>query len=122
MTPEPIFDLAHLAHIELLTPKLEESARFFVEVMGMIESGREGDSVYLRGWDDYEHHTLQLTASPKPGLGHYAFRATSPQALERRVAALEKSGLGKGWKENNVGHGPAYCFVDTDDHNMEIYY
>ena len=122
MKPEPVFDLAHLAHIELLTPKLEESARFFVEIMGMIESGREGDSVYLRGWDDYEHHSLQLTASPKPGLGHYAFRVTSPQALKRRVAALEKSGLGRGWKENNLGHGPAYCLVDTDDHNMEIYY
>lgn len=122
MNSEPVFDLAHLAHIELLTPKLEESARFFVEIMGMIESGREGDSVYLRGWDDYEHHSLQLTASPKPGLGHYAFRAASPQALERRVATLEKSGLGRGWKENNLGHGPAYCFVDTDDHNMEIYY
>ena len=40
MNPEPIFDVAHLAHVELLTPKLEESAQFFVDVMGMIESGR----------------------------------------------------------------------------------
>jgi catechol 2,3-dioxygenase len=122
MNPEPIFDIAHLAHVELLTPKLEESAQFFVEVMGMVESGRKGDSVYLRGWDDYEHHSLQLTSSPKPGLGHYAFRASSPQALQRRVSAIEKSGLGKGWKEDNVGHGPAYCFADTDEHNMEVYY
>jgi len=122
MNSEPIFDLAHLAHVELLTPKLEESRRFFVDVMGMVESGRDGRSVYLRGWDDYEHHSLQLTESEKPGLGHYAFRAASPQALQRRVAALENSGRGKGWRENNVGHGPAYCFTDPDDHNLEIYY
>lgn len=122
MLTEPIFDLAHLAHIELLTPKLEESTRFFVDVMGMIESGREEESVYLRGWDDYEHHTLQLTASALSGLGHYAFRASSPQALHRRVKALEGSGLGIGWKEKNVGHGPAYCFKDPDEHNMEVYY
>ena len=122
MSLEPIFDLAHLAHVELLTPKLEESTRFFVEIMGMVESGREGGSVYLRGWDDYEHHSLQLTASSKPGMGHYSFRTSSPQALERRVAALEKSGLGIGWKEDNVGHGPAYCFTDPDHHKMEIYY
>ncbi|MDR6659882.1 hypothetical protein J2W51_002452 [Tardiphaga robiniae] len=25
MTPEPIFDLAHLGHLELLTPKPDES-------------------------------------------------------------------------------------------------
>jgi len=120
--PEPIFDIAHLGHIELLTPQLEETRNFFVDVMGMYESGRAGDSIYLRGWDDYEHHSLQLTASPKPGLGHYAFRAMSPQALQRRVEAIEKTGLGKGWKENNVGHGPAYCFTDPDDHKMEIYF
>eukprot|EP01035_Chromulina_nebulosa_P051616 gene51616-70292_t len=35
MTPEPIFDLAHLGHLELLTPKPDESLKFFVDVMGM---------------------------------------------------------------------------------------
>jgi catechol 2,3-dioxygenase len=119
---EPCHDLAHLAHVEMLTPKLDESVYFFVEVMGMVESDRQGQSVYLRGWDDYEHHTLQLTASEKPGLGHYAFRASSPQALQRRVEAIEKSGWGQGWNENNVGHGPAYSFIDPDGHKMEIYY
>jgi catechol 2,3-dioxygenase len=108
MTTEPIFDVAHLAHVELLTPKLEESARFFIEVMGMVESGRKGDSVYLRGWDDYEHHTLQLTSSATSGIGHYAVRASSPQALQTG-SAIEKSGLGKGWNDKNTGHGPAYC-------------
>src|SRR5258708_2211936 len=47
-------DLAHLAHVELLSPKPDESLKFFTDVMGMTESGRRGDSVYLRGWDDYE--------------------------------------------------------------------
>jgi catechol 2,3-dioxygenase len=119
---EPIHDVAHLAHVELLTPRLAESVRFFLDVMGMVESGRHGSSVYLRGWDDYEHHSLQLTAAEKPGLGHYALRAASPQALERRIAALEESGLGQGWNDHNVGHGPAYCFTDPDGHKMEIYY
>ncbi len=42
MDPEPIFDLAHLGHMELLTPKPEESLKFFVDVMGMTISGRAG--------------------------------------------------------------------------------
>lgn len=121
-TNETIHDIAHLGHVEMLTPKPEESLRFFVDVMGMTISGRKDDSVYLRGWDDYEHHSLQLTASLKPGLGHYAIRAASPRALQRRVEAIEKSGLGKGWKDDSMGHGPAYCFTDPDGHPMEIYY
>ena len=61
MESEPVSDLAHLGHVELLTPKPHESLRFFVEVLGMTETARQGESVYLRGWDDYEHHTLKLT-------------------------------------------------------------
>ena len=39
MEPEPIMDVAHLAHVELLTPKLDESVRFFTEIMGIVDSG-----------------------------------------------------------------------------------
>jgi catechol 2,3-dioxygenase len=116
------FDLAHLAHVELLTPKPDESLRFFTDVMGMTESGRRGESVYLRGWDDYEHHTLKLTASKKAGMGHVAFRATSPDALRRRAGIIEAAGFGDGWTDGDLGHGPAYSFRTTDGHAMEIYY
>ena len=119
---EPCMDVAHLGHLELLTPKPEESLRFFVDVMGMTESGRQGNSVYLRGWDDYERYSLQLTASATSGLGHAAFRARSPQALQRRVAALEASGQAVGWHDGELGHGPAFRFRDPDGHLLELYY
>ena len=43
-----------------MTP--EASLRFFVDALGLTETGREGNSVYLRTWDDYERHTVKLTA------------------------------------------------------------
>ena len=116
------FDLAHLAHLELVTPKPEDSLNFFVNVMGLTESGREGDSVYLRGWDDYEFHTLKLTAGKFAEMRHMAFRTTSPEALQRRVTIIDKMGLGKGWSEGDLGHGPAYQFYSPDGHNMELYW
>lgn len=122
MTPEPNLDVAHLGHIELLTPRAEESLRFFVDVMGMTESGRAGQSVYLRGWDDYERYSLKLTESGTSGLGHAAFRARSPQALARRVAALEGTGYAIGWTDGDLGHGPSYRFRDPDGHVIELYY
>jgi catechol 2,3-dioxygenase-like lactoylglutathione lyase family enzyme len=106
LPPEPIMDVAHLGHLELLTPKPEESLRFFVDVLGMTESGRRGESVYLRAWDDYERYSLKLTGSHTSGLGHAAFRARSPQALRRRVEALRGSGYEVGWHEGELGHGP----------------
>src|SRR5436305_11917746 len=122
MPPEPILDIAHLGHIELLTPKPNESLQFFVDVLGMTESGRKEDSVYLRGWDDYERYSLKLTGTKTSGLGHAAFRTRSPQALERRVAALNGSGYEIGWVEDELGHGPAYRCHDPDGHVIELYY
>jgi catechol 2,3-dioxygenase len=124
---EPIWDIAHLAHVELLTPKPEASLRFFVDVMGMSVTATVGDSVYLRAYDDYEHHSLKLTASPQAGMRHFAWRMRSPQALARRVAALEKTSLGGaalgiGWNNGDLGHGPAYEFRSPDGHLTELYF
>ena len=115
-------DVAHLGHVELLTPCLAESRAFFVDVMGMTESSRQGDSVFLRGWDDYETFCLQLTAAPKPGLGHAGWRARSPAALERLVAALRADGVEVTPQDDNVGHGTGWRFRDPDGHVVELYY
>jgi len=49
-------------------------------------------------------------------------RAWSPEALERRVAAVEATGLGEGWTEGSRGRGPGYRFRDPDGHRFELYY
>lgn len=122
MDVEPLCDLAHLAHVELLTPRFAESLHFFTDIMGMSITAQQGDSAWLRAYDDYEHHTLKLTAARQPGMGHFAWRAASPQALQRRVAAIEATGLGRGWTDGDLGHGPAYRFTTPDGHHVEIYY
>lgn len=122
MNNEPIFDVAHLGHVELLTDKPEASLDFFTRVFGLTESGRDTDSVYLRAYDDYEFHTLKLTAAKTTGVRHIGYRAASPQALQRRVAAIEQMGCGLGWSDGDLGHGPAYRYRDPDNHVFELYY
>jgi len=121
MHDEPIMDVAHLAHLEMLTPKPEESLRFFVDVLGMTESGRQGESVYLRAWDDYERYSLKLTGANTSGLGHVAFRARSPQALQRRVKAMQGSGYRGGWAAGEHGHGPAHQLPEPGGQPVELY-
>jgi catechol 2,3-dioxygenase len=122
MNKEPIFDIAHLGHLELLTPKPEESLNFFVNILGMTESGRAGDSVFLRGWDDYERYSLKLTASKTSGMAHMAFRTRSPQALDRRAAALKGTEFEIGWTDGDLGHGRTFVCKDPDGHVVELYY
>lgn len=119
---EPIYDLAHLAHIELLTPRPDESLWFFTHVLSLQEVERSGQSVYLRAYGDYQRYSLKLTEAKTAGLGHAAFRTTSQAALERRVQALNASGQASGWAAGDAGDGPAFQFTSPDGHRFEIFY
>ena len=89
----------------------------------MEVEARDGQSVYLRGWGDYQRYSLKLTESALPGLGHLALRAWSPEALERRVAAIERRGLGdrldrrRPRPRTRVPRSPI-----PDGHRFELYY
>jgi catechol 2,3-dioxygenase len=115
-------DIAHLGHVEIYTPEFEKSVAFFKEIVGLHESGRNDDSVFLRGWADYERFTLQLTRSGSSGLGHVAFRAKSAHILDQLVAKLEGTGISGDWRCDDFGHGPAYRFPSPDGHQVELYY
>jgi catechol 2,3-dioxygenase len=118
-----VSEIAHLGPVELLSPKAEESLRFFVDVLGMEVEAREGRSVYLRGWGDYQRYSLKLTESDTSGMALLGLRAWSPEALERRVAAVRAAGLGGAWIDSaDRGRGRGYRFSGPDGHPFELYY
>lgn len=119
---EPMHDIAHLGHVELLTPKPERSLWYFRDVLGMESVHQAGQSVYLRGYGDYATSTLKLTEAKAPGIACIGWRATSEAALERRAAAIEAAGFGLGWTNGDFGRGRAFRCRDPDGHAMEIYY
>lgn len=114
--------LSHLAHVEIYSPKMDETVKFFRDVIGLNETERTGSSVYLRGWGDYYHHSLKITEGPSNGLGHIGWRADSPEALEECVRYLESTGAGVGWIEGDQGHGRAYCYKAPDGHLHEVFW
>ena len=114
--------IAHLAHVEVLTPKPDESVRFYRDILGLEESGREGRSAYLRGWGEWSHHSLQVTEATNPGLGHVGWRMWSPHALEAAVARVEAAGAGEGWFDDAVGHGRAYRYRGPGGQVHELFY
>ncbi|MFJ9674446.1 catechol 2,3-dioxygenase [Streptomyces sp. NPDC101221] len=121
MTP-PLGDIAHLGHVELLTPDLEASVAFFTDYLGLTVNGRSGDSVYLRTWDDYEHHSLVLTAHTTSGVRRTALRASSEEALLRRVKELENTGHAGRWTEDEPGLGRLFVTTDPDGHELALYW
>jgi catechol 2,3-dioxygenase len=103
-------DVADVGHVELFTPKPDESLAFFKSVAGLHETGRAGDSVYLRAWGDYESHTLKLTAN-RTSASATSDCACATKSTLRFVARLEANGapgaLGRGHRFTAPRIGPA---------------
>src|SRR6185503_10440263 len=113
-------DIAQLVSIALYSPKPDESVAFFHDLLGMEISHREGQSVYLRAYEDFYQYTLKITERAQPGLEEVTWRASSPEALEQVAKRIEASGLGLGWSETDYAHGRAYKFCSPDGHPEKV--
>lgn len=117
---EPMFDVAHLAMVEILSPKRDATVAFFTDLLGMSVVSRERDATFLRAYEDPYAYSLKVTDAPQAGPGSTSLRATSADAQERRAAALTAAGLGQGWTDGEFGHGRAFRFRTPDGHPMKL--
>ena len=110
----------HWVYLALYTPKPAESLAFFHDLLGMEISHREGQSVYLRAYEDFYQYTLKLTEAKEAGLEEVTWRASSPEALGNVVKRIEASGLGDSWTDQDYAHGRAYKFRTPDGHRQSL--
>ncbi len=111
-----------MSAVELRTAVPAETVDFFVRLLGLSEVARCGARTYVRTWDDYEQFTVCVVEAPASGIGRTWLRAAGPEALQRRVQAIEAAGHGLGWTDGEQGIGPTYLFTDTDGHEMALYW
>lgn len=117
----PLHEIAHLARVELLSPKPQETVEFFTKYLGMYVTLREGQSVYMRAYEDPYQWSIKVTESDQAGMRHGAFRTSSAEALERRVASLSNDPNVEGaWHEDEFGYGKNYRFKTPDGHTLDI--
>jgi len=113
-------DIAQLVSVALYSPKPGESVAFFHDMLGLEISHREGQSVYMRAYEDFYQYSLKITERKEPGLEEVTWRASSPEALEKVTRQIEASGLGTGWTEKDYAHGRAYKFKFPDGHQHKV--
>lgn len=119
-----VMKVSHLGHSEIQVPDLEASKKFFDEVLGLTVSYEDSDHVYLRAWQDFEHHTMILTKGPERGVGHLSFRVSAPGDLEEFANHFEGTGVDHqvvpaGTEE---GQGEAIRFTTPGGIPMELYW
>ncbi len=76
------FDIVRAAYCELHVTNLEASRHFYVDLLGLVETARTADTLYLRGWEEQTHHALVLRERPTVGAARLAFRVRTPGDLD----------------------------------------
>ncbi len=120
----PDFDIVRTAHVEFFITNLKKARKFYVDTLGMVETESDDRQIYLRGIEDRFHHSLLLTQSSRPGLGHISFRVRKDGDLEKLAGLFEKLKISYKWidsKSDERGQGPALRAQDPLGFPVEFF-
>lgn len=119
------FNITRAAHAEIRVTDLNRARIFYVDALGMSETARKNDRLYLGGYDERNLYSLVLRESESPGLGHIAFRVAQAGDLFEIRDICESYNLPTKWTEayaEEVGQGMALRIQDPSGLPVEFYH
>ncbi len=96
-----IATILKLGHIEFRTTDLERARHFYVNLIGLHETARDENRIYLRCTEDRQHHTFVLRQADAAGVGTIGFRVAGEDDLDRMKARFEQLDLPVRWAGND---------------------
>lgn len=81
-------------HAQIRVLDLEEGIHFYKNVLGLQETGRDKQGrVYLKAWDERDHHSVVLRQADRAGIDHFAFKVADKAALAKLDSDLRAYGV-----------------------------
>ena len=81
-------------HAQLRVLNLEEDVKFYRDVLGLVETGRDAQGrVYLKAWDERDHHSVVLRQADKAGLDLFGFKVACKETLTALETKLKAHGV-----------------------------
>ncbi|UGS35292.1 3,4-dihydroxyphenylacetate 2,3-dioxygenase [Capillimicrobium parvum] len=118
----PPFDIMRAAHVELVVRDLDASLHFYDELLGMIVTERTAEAAYLRGWEEYLHHSLVLRVGDEPAIDHVSFRVAGDADLDVIAADFERRGCPVREHTGEPGQGRAIRVQDPLGFPLEFFH
>lgn len=113
-------------HVALRVLDLDKALAHYTEVIGLSQTGCDDQGrVYLKAWDEADHHSVVLRQSSEAGMDYMGWRVDSAETLERLAADVENSGLASDCQWIAAGEhlhtGKRFRFTIPTGHAMELY-
>ena len=113
----PPFNIVRTSHVELGVTDLAASRKFYTEILGLIETEQVGDSIYLRGLEERNHHSFVLTKSDEPVVKRLGFKVGSEEDLDKIETHFAGKGLAADWVAQ---HGQGRSLLVRDPLGMPL--
>lgn len=116
--------IMRLGRAELKVLDLEKSIDYYTNVIGLDVVAREDKRVYLKAWDEWDHHSIILQQSDSAGLDHLAFKVEKADDLEHLEKKIEQFGctIKRNSKGTRIGEGEALRVEIPTGHQLELYH
>lgn len=85
--------IMRLGRVQIRVPNWEKSVDYYKNVLGLIETARDENHVYLKAWDEHDHHSVILEKADSAGLDHLAFKVKDEQDLDIYETKLIQYGV-----------------------------
>lgn len=113
-------------HVALRVLDVEKAVHHYTRVLGLIETGRDDQGrVYLKAWDEHDHHSVVLRKADSPGMDYMGFVVDSPDTLRDLAGKLEASPLISDQRWIAAGEhlhtGARFRFTVPTGHAIEIF-
>ena len=96
----PAFNITRASHVVMTVKDLAASRRFYTELVGLVVSDEDADTVYLRGLEEACHHSLVLKrAKGAVECLRIGMRVFTEDDLVAAEAFYRKAGLPAAWVE-----------------------
>lgn len=111
--------------VQMRVLDFDETLNFYTNILGLNEVCRTADGrVCLKGYDEFDHHSVTLRKADEAGLDFVAFKVGCPDELEQMKAAVERFGYPVETVQpetDQPGYGKRYGFTISTGHRFEIY-
>lgn len=117
----PPFNIVRVSHAELGVADLAKSRAFYVDCLGYIVSDEDKDSLYLRGVEERNHHSVVLRKSDDIASLAIGFKVAAEEDLDKAAEWLAAQKLPVSWP-NVPFQGRTLRFRDPVGMPVDLYY
>ncbi len=117
----PPFNIVRLSHVEWVVTDLGYSKAYYVDLVGYHLEEETSDTLYLRGMEELNHHSLILKKGDVPKVNRIGFKVFSADDLEKAYRYFEGLGQPVVWVEKHA-QGKTFHTTDPFGVPLEFYY